>query len=426
MPFRYASALLVIFGFVSATTAQNWPAWRGPEMSGVSDAETAPVDWSAQENVLWRTELPGPAGSTPVIWGDQIFLTSVEDNLLVLMCVGTDGKVQWKETVGKGNRDVRNDEGNSASPTPSTDGKHVWVFFANGLLACYDIDGNEIWKFNVEERFGELDIAFGMTSTPILDNDRLYLQLIHGEGNADTREATVACLDAVTGETIWKTGRPSDAHSECEHSYASPILYRDNDREYLVTHGADYTVAHSLEDGSEIWRIGDLNPKGTYNPTLRFVASPAANEGIIVIPTAKNGKVVAVRPDAKGDITGSEEYVLWTLPQNTPDVPSPLIKNNIVYLCRENGNLIALDAKSGEVLYEERTERDRHRASPVWADGKVYTTARNGMVTVTKAGPEFEILAQNAIGEPTTASPIILDGRIYLRSFDALWAIGKE
>lgn len=421
-----ALSLALILAAASTAAAQNWPTWRGPHLNGVSEAKNPPTKWSKTENVLWRTELPGPAGSTPIVWGDQIFLTSVEGDQLVTVCIGTDGQMQWKKNVGAGNKDVRGDEGNSASPTPTTDGKRVWAFFANGIFVCYDTEGNEIWKFNVEDRFGKLDIAFGMTSTPILDGNRIYMQLIHGEGKPETREATVACLDAQTGETIWKTGRPSDAHSECEHSYSSPILYRDDEREYLVTHGADYAVAHSLDDGAEIWRIGDLNPKGNYNPTLRFVASPAANEGLIVIPTAKNGKVVAVDPAAKGDITGNEQFVRWTMPSNTPDVPSPLIKDGLVYLCRENGNLMALDAKDGEVLYEERTERDRHRASPVWADGKVYTTARNGMVTVTKAGRTFEVISQNTTGEPMTASPIIVDGRIYLRSFDALWAIGEE
>ena len=420
-----AVVLPLIFFIQAPGSAQNWPQWRGPTANGISEAANPPTEWSRDKNVLWRTELPGPGGATPVVWGDQIFVTSVDGNDLVLLCFGTDGKPQWKKKVGPGNKNVRGDEGNSASPSPSTDGTHVWVFFANGLLACYKTDGTEVWKFNVEDRFGKLSIAFGMTSTPILDGDRLYLQLIHGEGKVDTREATVACLNATDGTTIWKTGRPSDARAECEHSYASPLLYRDKNHEFFLTHGADYAVAYDLKDGSELWRVGDLNPKGSYNPTLRFVASPVAGEGIIVIPTAKKGKVIAVSPDAEGDITLKDDAYVWKMPQNTPDVPSPLIKDGLVYLCRENGNLMCLDAKSGEVLYEERTERDRHRASPVWANSHVYTTARNGKVTVTKAGRQFEIVAQNEIDEPTTASPVIVGDRIYLRSFDALWAIGK-
>jgi len=276
----------------------------------------------------------------------------------------------------------------------------------------------------VQDRYGKLKIAFGMTSTPVLDGDRLYLQLIHGEGNPETREAVIVALDKLTGEELWKQDRTSDARKECEHSYASPTLYRDQQREFLISHGADYTIAHDLQDGHEIWRVGDLNPPGNYDPTLRFVASPVAVVGLIVIPTAKRGPVVAVGPDGRGNITGSEQ-VLWTY-DKTPDVPSPLVHDGLVYLCSQNGNLTVLDAKSGQEYYEERTERDRHRASPVYAAGRIYLTSRGGIVTVCKAGREFEILAQNEMGEPISASPVIAGGRIYLRTFDALYAIGKK
>src|SRR5690606_762238 len=230
-----------------------------------------------------------------------------------------------------------------------------------------------------------------------------------------TREAVVVALDKTTGAEIWKADRPSDGRAECEHSYASPVLYRDSDREYLLTHGADYVVAHSLKDGSEIWRCGGLNPKGNYNPTLRFVASPLAVPGLIIVPSAKNGPVLAVLPEAQGVITGSESYLKWVRDSNTPDVPSPLLVDGLVYLCRENGNLICLDAKTGEEYYQEPTERDRHRASPVYADGKIYLTGRKGVVTVVQEGKEFKILARNDMGEQISASPAISNGTIYLR-----------
>ena len=145
-----------------------------------------------------------------------------------------------------------------------------------------------------------------------------------------------------------------------------------------------------------------------------------------MVPTAKSRKVVAIRPDAKGDITDSKSAIAWVMPRRTPDVPSPVIHDGIVYLCRENGVLIALDATTGQQLYEERTVKDRHRASPIWAGGKVYLTARSGMVTVVKAGREFEILAQNNLGEPTTASLAVADGTLYVRTFDDLYAIRQE
>lgn len=421
-----AVSFIVLLTSIENVRADNWPQWRGPNHNGISGEKNLPTKWSKTENVVWRVPLPGPAGASPVVWDDKIFVTSVDSDSLVLLCIGTDGKERWRQRVGQGNKDVRGDEGNSASPSPCTDGKHVWTFMGNGLIACYTVAGEKVWAFDVQERFGKLSIAFGMTSTPVLDGNRLYLQLIHGEGNPTTREAKTVCLDAATGKTIWSQDRPSDAKAECEHSYASPTLYRDGQREFLLSHGADYVIAHALDDGRELWRCGDLNPKGKYNNTLRFVASPVAAPGMIVVPSAKNGPVVCLKPEGTGDVTEKESAFIWKRPAGTPDVPSPLIHDGLVYLCRENGNLICVDAKSGETLYEQRTVADRHRASPVFADGKIYLSARKGVVSVIKAGRTFEMLAQNEIGESTSASPAISNGRIYIRTFDALYAIGNS
>lgn len=398
--------------------AENWPQWRGPRLNGTSTETDLPIKWSKTENVRWRLPLPGPAGATPVVWDDHIFLTSVDGEELVLICADTDGKKLWSRTLGTGNRDVRGDEGNSASPSPCTDGKYVWSLMGTGDFGCYDLEGNEIWKFNLQDRYGEFRIQFGMTCTPVLDGDRLYLQVMN------TGSSYLAALDKMTGREIWKQERPSDAYAECEHTYASPIIYRDDKREFFITHGADYVVAHRLSDGQEVWRCGGLNPRDKYNPTLRFIASPAAAPGLIVVPSAKNGPVLGLRVDIEGDVSDDSRAHLWTRAQNTPDVPSPLIYGGLVYLCRENGDLICMDAQTGEEVYMERTHRQRHRASPVYADGKIYLAARDGRVTVVKAGREFEILAQNDLDESLSASPVISNGTIYLRTFDALYAIG--
>lgn len=427
---RTTSPFLVILAAIvgwmaesSPVSADNWPEWRGPSNNGISTETNLPTTWSKTENVAWRLPLPGAGGATPVVWNDSIFLTSTDGENLVLICVGTDGKERWRKTIDVGNKNVRGDEGNSCSPSPVTDGEHVWVTMGTGAIACFDFDGNEVWRFNLGDRFGKLDIAFGYTSSPVLHKDRLYLQLIHGDGNAATREARVVALDKRTGKTLWERERDSDATKECEHSYASPVLYDDGKLAFLVTHGADFAIAHRLTDGSEIWRCGGLNPKNDYNQTLRFVASPVTFPGIVVIPSAKNGPVIAVRPDSKGDVSTAPHAILWTMSNNTPDVPSPLVYDGLVYLCRESGNLICLEADTGKRLYEKRTTADRHRASPVFADGKIYTTARNGKVSVIKPGRNFEILAQNDIGESISSSPAISNGTIYLRTFNALWAI---
>ena len=402
---------------------ENWPQWRGANWNGVSSETGVPFKWNKETNIAWRLSMPGPAGSTPAVWGERVFVTSTDGKDLILLCVSTSGKELWRVKVGEGNRDVRGDEGNSASPSPSTDGNHVWATMANGAVACYTVEGDEVWRLDLQQRYGKFKIAFGMTATPVLDKGRLYLQMIHGEGRAETQEAMVACLDAATGDEIWKHDRVTGASKENEHSYASPMLYRDDTREYLVTHGGDYAIAHQLADGREIWRCC-MNPQGaTYHPTLRFVSSPLAVGGMIVVPSAKGGPVVSLKPDAEGDVSDRSDAFHWKHQRGTPDVPSPLYHNGIVYLCRENGNLVCVDSSTGEKLYEERTTRDRHRASPVYADGKVYLTARKGIVTVVKAGRKFEILSQNDLGEATTASPVISSGTVYIRTFDALYAI---
>ena len=218
---------LILIGLVAGQAfAEGWPQWRGPRHDGIAAANGLPEKWSRTENVAWRTPLPGRAGATPCVWNDRIYLTSNEGDDLVLLCIAAaDGAVKWKRTVCTGNQDARAGEGNSASPSPSTDGEHVWVFFGTGILACYSKDGSEVWKFDVNDRFGRIDIQFGMTSTPVLDGDHLYLQLIHGAMKLDDQSRTgkVIKLDKKTGATVWEIDRITDAQFECKHSYASPF-----------------------------------------------------------------------------------------------------------------------------------------------------------------------------------------------------------
>ncbi len=421
-----APGLLLVFvmDLARPARADDWPQWRGKGHDGISSERQAPVRWNRQENVAWRLPLPGPAGSTPVIWQDRIFLTTGDEaGHLMLVCVGTDGKLQWQQTLDTGNKAVRGDEGNSASNSPVTDGQHVWAMVATGVLACYTVEGAEQWKIHVGERYGKLNIQFGMVSTPLLDQGRLYLQLIHGDGKDSTEEARVVCLDAKSGRELWNQPRITRATQENEHSYASPILYRDDQRAYLITHGGDFAIAHALQDGREIWRYC-LNPHNdSYHPTLRFVASPVAGEGMVVVPSAKNGPIVAISGDAVGELAESGPAVRWRHERGTPDVPSPLIHEGLVYLCRENGVLVCVDAATGEKIYEERLFSDRYRASPLLANGHLYLAARQGVVSVVRAGRKFELVAENRMEEPISSSPVIANGRLYLRTFDALYAI---
>lgn len=428
---RFSIALLSLVFSLSTARADNWPQWRGPANNGVSSEKGIATHWSKTENVKWRLPLPGSAGATPVVWENRIFLTSVDGDDLILMCVSTDGQELWRQKLGSGNKDARSGEGNSASPSPSTDGKHVWAFFGTGVLGCYTVEGREVWKFDVQDRYGKFDIAFGMTPTPVLHGDHLYLQLIHGTMRGDYTVGKVIKLDKQTGEEVWAVDRPTNAEFECKHSYASPFMYDDGDRRFFVAHGADCTTGHDLETGEELWRFSGLNGPSPFNSkydaTLRFVTSPLTVPGTIIIPTAKGGPTIALKvTDAlRGAANELPEVRRW-VNDKTPDVCIPLIVDGLVYFARKDGRIFCVDLESGEELYYERTHTSQHRSSPVYADGHIYWCAKDGHCTVLKAGPTFEIVASNELEEPITASPVISNGTLYLRTYDALYAIGKD
>lgn len=412
-----ALGLLGLVG-IGTARADNWPRWRGPEHDGASGERDLPAQWGESKNLAWKLKLPGAAASTPCAWGDRIFLTSTDGTDLVLLCVGTDGKELWKRKLGTGGKG--GGEGNDASPSPSTDGKHVWAFFGSGDLACLDFDGKEVWKLNVQDRYGKFKYGFGMHSTPVLDGDRLYLQFIHAGGGQ------VIALDKASGKEVWKVKRESDGRGENEHSYASPTVWRKGKEAYLVTHGNDYCIAHKLDDGGEIWRVAELNPKDKYRGDLRFVSSPVATPDLIVIPSAKDHGVVGLKPGATGKVTPGSPSEAWRLTKGTPDVTSPLVYDGYVYLCRENGALVCLDAKTGKEQYSQRLHGAVYRASPVAAGGLVYLAARDGVVTVVKVGPRFEKVAENKLPDDMAASPVLSGGRIYLRGLTTLWAVGAK
>src|SRR5262245_14301853 len=314
-----------------------------------------------------------------------------------------------------------------ASPPPSTDGKHVLAYFGNGDFVCFDFEGKEVWKFNAQERYGKFKIMHGMHTTPLLDGDRLYFQLLHSGA------WLVIALDKATGKDIWKIERKSDAEGENEHSYASPVIWRNGKDAYLIVHGNDYATAHCLTDGSEVWRVGDLNPdtkQHRYRMDLRFVASPLATPDLIVIPSAKEHDIVGIKPTATGEVKKGSQDELWRLPQATPDVPCPLVHDGLVYLVGDDrgvvGWLRCLDAKTSKEMYpKQQLHRSRYRASPVYADGKIYSTARDGTIIVVKAGPKFEEIAVNQLPDEISASPGISNCRIYIRGWKTLYAIGK-
>lgn len=411
---------LLTLGGASDANGDNWGQWRGDSFDSVSgesgtDAKTSPIS-----SELWKYELPGSAGASPVVWGDRIFVSTTDGDALRLICLDTSGKEKWQRILPGVNKSER-DNSNSASPSPITDGQHVWVMMGNGALACFDFDGEKIWSKDLQDEYGKFSIGFGMSTTPVLHQGKLYLTLIHGVRKAKTTsEGKLICLDAASGEEVWQVLRKTDAVSENKHSYTSPIIVGQGDSAVLVVHAADYTTGHTIADGKELWRLAGINPKGEdYIPTLRLVASPVVRNGLMVVPTAKKKAVIGYQ------ISGMEKpESVWRLERGTPDVASPVVYGGYVFLACENGVIKVLDASSGELLTKERLLADRHRSTPIVVDGKLVIVGRDGTVSVFKADKDLELISERKLNEESLASPAVAEGRIYVRTAKALYAFG--
>ena len=412
-------AFFLLMGF-SVSLHAEWRTWRGPSKDGVSTAKNLPDVWNEKENVLWKFALPAAGSSTPIVVRDKVFLTLEKDKEVQLLCLSTEGKELWLrkvcETNGKGNGERTN-----ASATPSSDGEKVFVTTGTGEVVAFDLYGKEKWRFNAQDRYGKFRFGFGFHSTTVLHEGRLFLQLIHSAAQL------VVSVDSTTGKEVWKVERKSDGVAECEHSYASPTAHRSGDLSVVITHGNDYCIGHDPATGKELWRIADLNPKDRYNRTLRFVASPVVSNGFVVAPSAKNRGVSVVRlAEAKGRIGKGGVGELWRMDKGTTDVTSPLLYEGILYLCKENGSVLCLDAKTGEQLYQERFHGQTYRGSPVAFNDRILFTARDGTFTLLKAGKSYELLGKNKLDDEFTASPAISRDRLYLRGYKYLYAIGTK
>ena len=407
----------------------DWPQWRGSGQNSLSH-ETGLPNVLDQSNLLWRVDLPGPGGASPVVWGSNVFVTTSDGDRLALLCFSIDGKLRWRQTLEGENVITRMDKSNSASPSPITDGKHVWAMMNNGIMHCFTVDGELVWEKDMQEAYGEFQIQFGMATTPVLDKGRLYFQFIHGPmREKGTSVGWVVALDSQDGTEVFRHERKTPATMENKHAYTSPVVFRSPAAEFLITLGGDYAIGHSLDDGSEIWRCGGINPTDGYNPFLRLVSSPVCSKDLIVIPSAKRGPIIGLEADSdtlKGDVTNVKQSHRWRIKRGTPDVATPVIAGQEVYFAREDGVFVCADSRTGKLHYEERTLADRHRGTPVVADGKIYVVGRDGTIVILKTGPSYEVISEYELGEQTTASPAISNGRIYIRTSNALYAFGKD
>lgn len=434
---RNSAVLIYSVLFMSGLLQANWPQWRGPNFNGSTQkARDLPVNWSQTQNVLWRTAMPSWSAATPIVWEDTIFVTSAEegftpldrgsrrasgqnpDKIFLLAVNRKDGSVRWRKQIDSGNQLFRKQ--NSASPSPITDGKHVWIMTGNGKLACFTMEGKEVWKRDIQADYGRFGLNHGYASTPLLHGDRLYVQVLHGMNTDDP--SYVFAVDRSTGKTVWKVERPTDAVTESPDNYATPQIANVDGKQQLIISGADYVTGHDLNSGKELWRIGGFNP--TNNPANRTIASSVVIGGNVYTTSTRGRPFIAFRAGGSGDITGKSE--LWKNNLGS-DVPTPATDGKYIYVLVDNGILNCLEAATGKVVYQgRRIEHGTYSSSPLIADGKIYCINEEGTATVVKSGPEFEVLAVNKLDSNTLASPVAVDNQIFIRTADYLYCIQKR
>ena len=415
---RGTQAVFTILLIAASASAENWPQWRGPRLNGVSREKNLPLNWSTKENVTWRLAMPGRSGSTPIIWDNRIFLNVADGSDLSLWCVDrTRGNVLWKKHIGSGN--VKMQKQNMSSPSPVTDGENVYVMTGTGILKGYDLEGKELWARDIQKDYGKFGLNHGYASSPLLHGDALYLQVIHGMKTDEP--SYVLRIDTVSGKTVWKVLRTTDAVTESPDSYSTPTLLRNGKHVELVVSGGDFLTGHDLATGKELWRAGGFNPNN--EPNYRVIASPVAIDGLVIASTRVR-PVQAFRAGGRGDITASHR--LWQF-MNGPDVPTPASDGTHVYSVGDKGIVWCLDAKTGKTIWgPERIKPGTYSSSPVLADGKLYVMNEDGLTTVIKPLPKFEVLAENDLDEYILSSPAISDGQIFIRTAQYLYCIGKR
>ena len=347
-------------------SADNWPHWRGPSRDGVSTETNLPLKWTTDENIAWKLAMPAWSGSTPIIWGERIFLNVADGSDLWLWSVDrAKGDVLWKKHLSGG--DHRERKQNMSSPSPVTDGRHVWVMTGTGIFKAFDFDGNEIWMRDIQADYGK----FGFNESP--------------------------------------------------DAYTTPALLRYDGKTEIVITGGDVVTGHDHETGQELWRADGLNPQN--DPNHRIVASPIVHGEMIYAPTRVR-PLLALKAGGRGDVT--ESHRAWSFDRG-PDVPTPVTDGRYFYVVDDRGIVHCLDAKTGAVVYgPERLRPGTYSASPLLADGNIYVTNEDGLTSVFKAGPAFGILAENAMNDYCLSSIAVSEGQLFLRTTGFLYAIGQR
>jgi outer membrane protein assembly factor BamB len=435
--------VLIIVAFVINTHAQNWPQFRGPGASGVAEGHSA-VTWDGEklENTRWKTKIPGLGHSSPVVWGNKVFVTTavttaakdetryglygdvapVKDDprhtWKVYALDKQTGKVLWERTAYDGVPKVkRHPKSTHSDSTPATDGKYLVALFGSHGLYAYNLDGKLLWKQDVgmldSGWFYDPDYQWEHGSSPIIYRDLVIIQ-------ADVqKDSFIAAYSIKNGKLVWKTSREEIS------SWGTPTVYEGKTRAELIANGSRAIRGYDPMTGKELWRLTPNSEVTTPTPIV-------AHDLIYVTSGYRPIQpIYAIRLGASGDITlkdgkESSEFIAWSKTRGGPYMPTPVVYGDLLYTCSNQGVLTAYNAKSGERIYQERLggKGGAFTASPVAADGKIYLSSEDGEVFVVKAGPKYELLATNRVGEVMMATPAISDGLVIVRAHNHVFAFG--
>jgi outer membrane protein assembly factor BamB len=394
-----------------------WPRWRGPSGQGVVE-ETGYTDtWSATTNVQWKTTVPGSGHSSPILWGDRIFLTTSRDDgrrLSVLSFRRSDGTLLWEADAPDGRVERHHGKNTPASATPTTDGERVYASFGSRGLVAVDFDGNVVWHRDL----GPINNYHGPAGSPLLYRDTIIIYQDQGVAlgrgsNKAPAGAFVIALDTQTGETRWQTERSASV------GWGSPIAISVGDHDELIVSSQRQVQSYDPTTGEELWRCeGNL---------FEVIPTPVVGHGLVFCASGRAGPTLAIRPGGRGDVT--DTHVAWKTTRGSPFVPSPVVYGPYLYTLNDMSNIITcLNAQTGEAVWQERLGSPRREgisASPIVVDDKLFVTNDDGLTFVMATGPAFEILHTNDIGERTLASPALVDGVWYIRTVNELIAIGS-
>ncbi|MSU51521.1 MAG: serine/threonine protein kinase [Opitutus sp.] len=404
------SALLLLFAFAQTIVAADWPTWRGPRGDGSCDETDIPLRWSKTENIAWTAPIPGKGHSSPIVFGDRVFVTTClePEEKHVLLCLDRlTGRLLWEKSSPAKLQERIHKLNSHASSTPATDGKMVWVSFLDDsdmTIVAYDVrDGTQLWKTIP----GKMLSRHGYCSTVLPFKDMI---IINGDQDA---VGYIVALDGATGRERWRTERPNRTRSYC-----APIIIEVKGRKQLVLSGSLCVAAYDPDTGKLIWIID--------GPTEQFVSSPIYLDDVVFMTYGfpKRG-ICAIDPVGMGNVT--QTHLMYNLEQQSRGgyVPSPVAHGKLAFVVNDEGIGTCADPRTGREIWLERLGR-HHSASPVIAGGNVYFLDDNGKCWIVKAQDRYELVVVNDLGEETRGSPAISRGQIFIRGGKMLYCIGKK